>query len=40
MRLPRDWDGEDLVRGLTKIGYVVVRLRRALAANPHFSRGV
>jgi predicted RNA binding protein YcfA (HicA-like mRNA interferase family) len=25
MRLPRNWDGEDLIRSLTRIGYVVVR---------------
>jgi predicted RNA binding protein YcfA (HicA-like mRNA interferase family) len=25
MRLPRDWDGEDLIRGLIRVGYVVVR---------------
>ena len=25
MRLPRDWDGDDLVRSLTRVGYVVVR---------------
>jgi predicted RNA binding protein YcfA (HicA-like mRNA interferase family) len=25
MKLPRDWDGEDLIRGLKRLGYVVVR---------------
>jgi len=25
MRLPRDWDGEDLIRGLVRVGYAVVR---------------
>lgn len=25
MRIPRDWDGEDLIRSLVRIGYIVVR---------------
>lgn len=25
MRLPRNWDGDDLIRGLIRVGYIVVR---------------